>query len=81
MVEIAVKKRVNVHLLIEKLFSNTAHGPSIQGTFADDHVRLHDDKTTYTGVHVAGGPTIIDNKLTLDMHKWIKRCGGGIPMR
>ena len=30
-----------------------------RGTFADS-VRLHDDKSTYTGVYKAGGPTTTD---------------------
>ena len=38
MTEIAFKKGVNVHKLIEILSVNTAEGPSIRGTFADEHV-------------------------------------------
>ena len=43
-----------------------SEGPRLTATTAAAQTRLHDDRTTYTGVHVAGGPTIIDNKLTLD---------------
>lgn len=40
--------------------------PSIRGTVAEE-TRFHDDQSTYTGVHKAGGPTIVDrDKPTLD---------------
>jgi hypothetical protein len=58
--EISLKKNSDVIKVIDKLFINTSDGPSIRGTFADDHVRLHDDKSTYTGVYKAGGPTNVD---------------------
>ena len=32
---------------------------------APDYVRFHDDKTTYTGVHKAGGPTTVDGRKDL----------------
>jgi hypothetical protein len=32
-----------------------AGGPTLNGTVAD-HVKFHDDKSTYTGTHVNGGP-------------------------
>lgn len=34
-------------------------GPQFHGTQAD-YVKFHDDKTTYTGVHVNGGPSTND---------------------
>lgn len=37
----------------------SAGGPKFTGT-KTDQVKLHDDKTTYTGVHIAGGPSTID---------------------
>lgn len=37
----------------------SAGGPKFTGT-KTDNVKLHDDKTSYTGVHVAGGPSTID---------------------
>jgi p25-alpha len=36
-----------------------AGGPKTEGTKCDE-VRLHDDKTTYTGVYAKGGPTNVD---------------------
>jgi len=39
-------------------------GPVASGTKAEK-VRFHDDKTTYTGVYARGGPTNVDNKITL----------------
>jgi len=41
-------------------------GPTLNATTGAAPTRLHDDKTTYTGVHVSGGPTTIDHRLTLD---------------
>lgn len=38
------------------------YGPVISGTFADSNCRFYDDKSTYTGVHKNGGPTIIDKE-------------------
>lgn len=35
------------------------HGPILKATKVDQ-VRLHDDKTTYTGVYANGGPTNVD---------------------
>ena len=60
----ASTKRVAVEKVHEIVAGS--EGPRLTSTTAAAQTRLHDDKTTYTGVHVAGGPTIIDNKLTLD---------------
>ena len=66
LVEVALKKGVRGEKLIENLLKMTMAGPSIRGTFADP-VRLHDDKSTYTGVYKAGGPTVIDyEKMSLN---------------
>ena len=54
-----LKKGVNGEALVERSSAMTSKGPSIRGTFADS-VRLHDDKSTYTGVYKAGGPTTTD---------------------
>ncbi len=59
LVEIAIKMDVKGEALVDRLLNMTAEGPSINGTFAQAH-RLHDDKSTYTGVYKAGGPTTID---------------------
>jgi hypothetical protein len=40
--------------------SNQGGGPILRGTKAEQ-VRLHDDKTTYTGVYAQGGPTTVDD--------------------
>lgn len=37
-----------------------AGGPKFTGTQADA-VKFHDDKSLYTGVHAAGGPTTVDS--------------------
>lgn len=43
-----------------------APGPRPSGdATAPDYVRFHDDKTTYTGVHKAGGPTTVDGRKEL----------------
>jgi hypothetical protein len=39
--------------------STSNHGPIMKATKVDQ-VRLHDDKTTYTGVYANGGPTNVD---------------------
>ncbi len=39
--------------------STSNHGPIMKATKVDQ-VRLHDDKSTYTGVHMNGGPTTVD---------------------
>ena len=41
-------------------------GPSLNRPSVSEPVRLHDDKALYTGVHVVGGPSTVDNKVTLD---------------
>lgn len=38
--------------------------PTSSGTKAG-FVKFHDDKSTYTGVHTKGGPTTVDNVITL----------------
>ena len=76
LLEIALKKNSDVVKVIEKLYVNTSDGPSIRGTFADDHVRLHDDKTTYTGVYKAGGPTNVDYG-HMGFHQLINRNNKG----
>lgn len=58
----ATKKGVKTEVVIDTLVKKG--GPSFSGTKAD-FVKFHDDKSTYTGVHTKGGPTTVDNKLTL----------------
>ena len=40
------------------------HGPILKATKVEQ-VRLHDDKTTYTGVYANGGPTNVDTMPSL----------------
>lgn len=54
---IADKKGVPHEEVVEKLL--TTGGPQFSGTQAD-HVKFHDDKSLYTGVHAQGGPTNVD---------------------
>jgi len=42
----------------------SSQGPQANATKAD-YVKFHDDKSTYTGVYAKGGPTNVDNKITL----------------
>ena len=39
-------------------------GPQANAT-KSDFVKFHDDKSTYTGVYARGGPTNVDNVITL----------------
>ena len=55
--ESATKLKISLDELLSKI-SQT--GPKYVGTEADN-VRLHDDKSTYTGVYAKGGPTNVDN--------------------
>ncbi|CAG9465979.1 unnamed protein product [Pedinophyceae sp. YPF-701] len=44
-----------------------AGGPQAHGTTEADTVRLHDDKSTYTGVYARGGPNNFDGPATGDL--------------
>ena len=55
---ISAKKRI----LFSQLATYIAeynHGPVMKATKVDQ-VRLHDDKSTYTGVYANGGPSTVD---------------------
>ncbi|KAK9810553.1 hypothetical protein WJX73_000223 [Symbiochloris irregularis] len=41
-------------------------GPRNNATTAAVRVRLHDDKSTYTGVYAKGGPSTVDQRLTME---------------
>ena len=58
---LASKKEWGVTDLLEQLLQTAQNGPTISGTFAEDN-RFYDDRSTYTGVHKVGGPTIIDRE-------------------
>lgn len=55
--QIATKKGVSKDNVAESLLK--CGGPVLHGTKAD-FVKFHDDKSTYTGVHLKGGPSTID---------------------
>lgn len=64
----AIKCLVNKHHLdyndfVSKLCNEASNGPILYGTKADN-VRFYDDKSSYTGVHKQGGPTIVDKNKT-----------------
>ena len=54
--EIAAKKKTTIDALAEIIAKS---GPQSSGTKADA-VKFHDDKSQYTGVYKAGGPTNVD---------------------
>jgi hypothetical protein len=41
-------------------------GPALNQVTTPEFVKYHDDKATYTGVYARGGPTNIDQRITLD---------------
>jgi len=51
----AIAKKKSMRLDDVKRRIVSSRGPTLNGTVADA-VRFHDDKSTYTGVHVNGGP-------------------------
>lgn len=57
-VEMVAEKK---HLPLQKIIDvvSSSEGPVYTATIADA-VRLHDDKSTYTGVHAHGGPSTVD---------------------
>ncbi|KAL8274406.1 hypothetical protein Esti_001728 [Eimeria stiedai] len=56
---VAEKKLLTLEELLNCM--HRVEGPTFRGTQAEP-VRLHDDKSTYTGVHQHGGPSSIDVK-------------------
>ncbi len=60
--EIAAKNKVSVDEIAAKVIA--AGGPKSTGTQAQAN-KFHDDKSTYTGVHVSGGPSTNDKSITL----------------
>ena len=54
--DIASKTGLSEEDLIAKI---TSSSPQSSGTVAEE-TRFHDDKSQYTGVHKAGGPTTVD---------------------
>ena len=60
----AATRRIGVEKVQELIMA--CAGPSLNRPSVSEPVRLHDDKALYTGVHVVGGPSTVDNKVTLD---------------
>jgi len=56
--ELANKKGISSDDLTKQI--QEVGGPHFHGT-KPDNVRLHDDKSTYTGVYAHGGPTTVDS--------------------
>lgn len=54
--DIAARKKVSPESIIAQI---SAASPASSGTVADA-VKFHDDKSQYTGVYKAGGPTNVD---------------------
>jgi hypothetical protein len=60
--EIATKQKSTKDDVAAKIVA--AGGPKSSGTVAASN-KFHDDKATYTGTHVKGGPTTNDNRISL----------------
>lgn len=57
------KHNLNYDEFVNKLCNEASNGPILYGT-KTENVRFYDDKSSYTGVHKQGGPTIIDKNKT-----------------
>ena len=66
----ATKKGIDITAVNEMILKTG--GPSFTGT-KTDNVRLHDDKSTYTGVYAKGGPTNVDNNNISDISQTCNR--------
>lgn len=60
---IAEKKGVDVQAVCSHIALLGSNGPILHGTKAET-VRFHDDRTTYTGTHVHGGPDVAKTKVS-----------------
>ena len=60
----AAYRRTGVEKIRELIMAGP--GPSLNRPSTAEAVNLHDDKALYTGTHLAGGPSTVDNKVTLD---------------
>ncbi|KAF4642269.1 p25-alpha family protein [Toxoplasma gondii] len=54
---VAEKKKASADQIVTKIAASEG-GPIFVGTNTE-HVRLHDDKDTYTGIHKTGGPVLV----------------------
>ncbi|SOV23908.1 p25-alpha family protein, putative [Plasmodium sp. DRC-Itaito] len=60
---IVEKNKLNYDTFVDTLCQEASKGPILYGT-KTDNVRFFDDKSTFTGVHKQGGPSIIDKNKT-----------------
>ena len=73
----ATKKGITKAELVKRI--EAVGGPKFQGTKAE-YVKFHDDKSTYTGVHVNGGPSTVDagNGMISDISQLCDRTGSDV---
>jgi hypothetical protein len=73
----ASKKKVTNDELVERICA--VGGPVFTGTKADK-VKFHDDKSLYTGVYAAGGPSTVDagNGMISDISQLCDRTGADV---
>lgn len=57
------KHNLNYDEFVNKLCNEASNGPILYGT-KTENVRFYDDKSSYTGVHKQGGPTVVDKNKT-----------------
>ena len=76
--DIATRKAIDIDYLIENKVLGATPGsarPNSARTIAKP-TRLHDDIRSYTGVHKAGGPTVIEDRKA-DLSDLLRRTGTG----
>jgi len=75
--EFAKKKGVDADVVMAKV--SESKGPVLSGTKADA-VKFHDDKSLYTGVYAAGGPSTVDagNGKISDISQLCDRTGADV---
>lgn len=74
---IAVKKEVSPKDLAEFLILKCGEGPRLTDVTKAQENRFYDDKSTYTGVHKAGGPTTVD-KEKQQLHQLLDRSSADV---
>lgn len=70
---LAAKKSISLDQFVDQIVD--AGGPKFRGTRAD-HVELHDNRETYTGVYANGGPTTVDSVHVPDLSGLVDRTDG-----
>ena len=69
--EVAAKKGLGLDELQQKVAATP--GPQFKGT-KPDAVKLHDDKSTYTGVYQHGGPSTVDTDKVIGLNQLTNRA-------